>query len=97
MLTALSKLVWNTQQSKWANFLDIVRKGVPAPLSFLRHPPLDPVCPLLFFISPPLSSVPPSFKAFSPPYQLKGGYDPLTNYVRTMAHASTHYNRILKP
>ena len=44
----------------------IIRKGVPAPPTFLRQPPLDPACPpfLKIFLSLSLFSVPPHFKVF---------------------------------
>ena len=45
--------------------IDIVGKGIPAPLPFLRHPPLDPACSLFkIFVCPPLFSLPPAFKVF---------------------------------
>ena len=43
--------------------IDIVVKGVPAPL--FKAPPLDPACPLFkIFVCSPLFSVPPTFKVF---------------------------------
>ena len=45
--------------------IGIIGKGIPAPLPFLRHPPLDPACPLFkIFVCPSLFSVPAPFKVF---------------------------------
>ena len=61
----LITLLWSHFPLCFPFIIDIVGKGIPAPLSFLRHAPLDPACPLFkIYVWPPLFSVPPLSNVF---------------------------------